>query len=269
MFKEKGAIRNSFGSIISPKEIAIQQSISLEKRVLDFKELIQPVVLNKNDLKRYGSIADGGYVISKKAIKNSSFLISGGIENNNDFEVELAKTGITGIQIDNSIISPPIDHKNLKFINATLGNTNEVDINQLVSEIPDKLTGILKLDIEGSEYLVLDEISNFKRYNAIVIEFHNLYRIADDNFWFLFKKILTRLHKEHQVIYLSPNNCCSFTIIGGSAIPNVLEITWVKRSLISGKNLQRIGTLHPYYMPPNYPYNARLDASHLFPMFTL
>jgi hypothetical protein len=76
MFKERGAIRNSFGSIISPKEIAIQQSISLEKRVLDFKELIQPVILNKNDLKRYGSIADGGYVISKKAIKNSSFLKS-------------------------------------------------------------------------------------------------------------------------------------------------------------------------------------------------
>jgi hypothetical protein len=269
VFKERGAIRNSYGSIMSPKEIDIQRSAKLEKRILYFKELIQPVVMNKKDLRRYGSVADGGYILSKSAVKNSTFLISGGIELNNEFEVELAKLGIRGIQIDNSIDTPPVLHKNLTFVKATLGNSEEVDINRLVSEFPIKQSGILKLDIEGAEYSVLQEINSFKRYNAIVMEFHGLHRIASDDFWFLFEKILTKLQKEHQVIYISPNNCCPFTIIGGSAILNVMEITWVKKSLIIGTKFRKIDTLHPFYMAPNRPSNANLDIAHLFPRLTV
>ena len=37
VFKERGAIRNSYGSIMSPKEIDVQRSVKLEKRILYFK----------------------------------------------------------------------------------------------------------------------------------------------------------------------------------------------------------------------------------------
>jgi hypothetical protein len=38
------------------------------------------------------------------------FLISGGIETNNDFELALAALGAEGIQIDYSISQPPVSH---------------------------------------------------------------------------------------------------------------------------------------------------------------
>jgi hypothetical protein len=264
-FQQRGAVVNNFKSITSPNELKLQKSKIMQSRVEELRSLINPIIVKKEKLRRYGSVGDGGYVLPVNAVNKSKFLISGGIENNNEFEINLARLGITGIQIDNSIDKPPSLHKNLSFMRATLGNLHEVDIDDLIAGFPARVNGILKLDIEGAEYSVLNSLNDLDKFNAITVEFHNLYKISEDNFWKNFKSILIKLKKYHEVVFIAPNNCCGYSILGGFPIPNVMEITFAKRSLVSGKRLKTTEFLHPKKMQSNYADDAALDISAFFP----
>jgi len=268
-YLQRGATVNKFKSITSPEELHLQKSKKMQLRIEEFQKLVRPLILPKNQLKRYGSLGDGGYVLPINAVKRAKYLVSGGIEKNNHFEVSLARLGIVGIQIDNSINHPPLLHKNLTFIKATLGNLHEVNIDKISEKFPRNFSGILKLDIEGAEYSVLRSIKNIDRYNAIAIELHNLYMVAEDIFWKEFKLVLLKLNKFHEVVYISPNNCCGYTVLGGIPVPNVMEITWAKKSLVSGKKFTSLNIMHPKGARANYPNDASLDASGFFPYLSL
>jgi hypothetical protein len=172
-YLQRGATVNKFKSITSPEELHLQKSKKMQLRIEEFQKLVRPLILPKNQLKRYGSLGDGGYVLPINAVKRAKYLVSGGIEKNNHFEVSLARLGIVGIQIDNSINHPPLLHKNLTFIKATLGNLHEVNIDKISEKFPRNFSGILKLDIEGAEY-ALFENAVLSEYNisAICVE-HN------------------------------------------------------------------------------------------------
>jgi hypothetical protein len=233
--------------------------------VLELKTLLNPIILKSNLLKRYGSTFDGGYVIPKIAIEKSHFLISGGIETNNDFEIELAKMGIVGVQIDNSIDSAPRAHKNLTFIRATLGKKSEFDLEKMISKYPINQKGVLKLDIEGAEYDTLKNINDLGRFNAIIIEFHNLYRISEEGFWKNYKQLLKRLNRNFYLVYMAANNCCGFTIIGGVPIPNVMEITFANKNLLRKKDYLITQLNKTTFNNQNYSDRAPLDISFFMP----
>jgi hypothetical protein len=99
---------------------------------------------------------------------------------------------------------------------------------------------ILKIDIEGDEWQALREISEeeFLPFSQIVIEFHNLTDFALDQHiarLYAFKK----LAKTHQVVHLHANNFGECEIIGGVAIPDVLEVTYASRNKYSFLELSR------------------------------
>ena len=264
LYKKRGLI-NSWGSITSPRELEIQRSPLLGERSKSLVTYLRPIILEVDKLKRYGSVADGGYMIPINAVNNSKFLISGGIEANNEFEIELASLGIVGIQVDNSIDKPPKSHKNLTFKRATLGGSGGVLIDDLLKSFNPTSQGVLKLDIEGSEYETLSQVESFTRFTTIVLELHNLHKIVDDQFWEVLRNILEKLSKSHSVVFLTPNNCCGFSIIGGVPIPNVLEVTWARNDLVSGNKFTKIESLHPNKMPTNVATWAQLDVSNIFP----
>ena len=266
LYSSRKSVITTFGSIVSPQEIQVQKSIDNYRRIMAMKNYLDPVILSRTDLKRYGSKNDGGYVLPKKAVAKSKFLISGGIEDNNDFEISLAKLGIKGVQIDNSIDQPPLNHKNLRFKRATLGRRSEINIDDVIMSYPQEQNGILKLDIEGSEYTVLKELKKLHRLNIIVVEFHNLSRISSEEFWSEFERILDKISKTHVVVFMAANNCCGFSNIGGFPIPNVLEITWVKKSLVQGKKRHDYRKVKTSLMSANYSKDAPLDISALFPI---
>ena len=117
-FKSKGSVLNNYNSLISPAEIKIRNSSSTK-----IDQLISVLAPWKyrGEINRYGGIGDGSYIIPTDIVNRKSFLVSGGIGNNNNFEIQLARLGIKGFQIDNSINKPPKNHDNLKFISKTLG----------------------------------------------------------------------------------------------------------------------------------------------------
>ena len=158
--------------------------------------------LNLNHVIRIGSVRDGGYFVTKRMVENADFLISGGIAYNVAFEKDFwdINRNTKLIMIDGSFniltylirpfywmifkrsflmkIGGLIDMLYLKkkaiFLKKYLGpdfplqKIFDIHINQ-------EAKGYLKLDIEGAEYALLDDIISFRsRLNGVAIEFHNV-----------------------------------------------------------------------------------------------
>ncbi len=158
--------------------------------------------LNLDHVIRIGSIRDGGYFVTKRLVEDSDFLISGGISYNVAFEKDFWDINRNAklIMIDGSFniftylarpfywmifkrsftmkIGGLIDMLFLKkkavFLKKYLGPN--LSVKQIFDlHIKGESKGYLKLDIEGAEYALLDDITSFRsRLIGVAIEFHDV-----------------------------------------------------------------------------------------------
>lgn len=237
IFGSRKGLYTPLGSFISPKEVEAQQSMKLEAAVGEIKEYLRVCEI-KAPLVRMGSTNDGGYVMAEQSF-SGSFLISGGIETNNDFEIALAGQGASGVEIDFSISAPPIQHPRLSFLPLKIVGGSEsgpgaIRIESLISDhiqgaFRENSMNILKLDIEGSEWDALNTNVDFSLFSQILLELHYFNRLVEEDFLATAVKVLREINKTHVAVFLSGNNCCGYSILGGHALPNVMEVTLVSR----------------------------------------
>lgn len=237
IFGSRKGLYTPLGSFISPKEVEAQQSMKLEAAVGKIKEYLRVCEI-KAPLVRMGSTNDGGYVMAEQSF-SGSFLISGGIETNNDFEIALAAQGASGVEIDFSISAPPIQHPRLSFLPLKIVGASEsvpgaIRIESLISDhiqgtFRENSMNILKLDIEGSEWDALNTNVDFTLFSQILLELHYFNRLVEEDFLATAVKVLREINKTHVAVFLSGNNCCGYSILGGHALPNVMEVTFVSR----------------------------------------
>ena len=234
-FKQKSGVLNRYNSLISPLEFNTRKSAKHTKSIQEFISILSPNKF-KGDLKRFGDKGDGSYVLPKNIVTPKTYLISGGISDNNEFEIELAKKGVKGIQVDNSITKAPKEHKNLVFKIATLGErdgTQEISLENLISSAPAYKNLIVKLDIEGAEIAALQHLSekSLKKINCLVLELHNLSSLVQND------RILQALVKLKNSglssVYLQANNGILDYIIAGVLIPDNVEVTFVRKDQVS------------------------------------
>lgn len=204
----------------------------------------------KYKLIRIGSNSDGGYLCTLNSVKQSKNIISLGIWLDWVFEKEFLKIKKKKINF-----FPVDDNLDLNFIIKTIYKDigkiffyfdvksifksfyilidyiffiqkfiikSTVDYGFLENLIKKKkLENIfLKIDIEGSEYRVLDEIlKNKDKINCVVIEFHDV----DLHM----KRIVNFIQKlKFQLTHIHPNN---FGGTDNNGNPKVLEITLEKK----------------------------------------
>jgi len=244
--KEGEYFRNQFGSIISPLEYKISWDKRLSQRASLLNEFLKPAAQSSSGIKlvRLGSTGDGGYFLPE-TFQDCDGAISGGISNNNDFEYDLAHNHIPVVQFDHSIIEPPIKDKLLYFQKRKLGDGG-LSLNKTINvfeEITGKNLekGILKLDIEGSEFDFISDavVEDLFKFDIIVIELHFLGNIYQDFFWGMVEDSLYKIRQNHKPIVVTGNNSRSFVQIGGIPIYDIVEITFVRNSasvLFSDKN---------------------------------
>jgi hypothetical protein len=200
-----------------------------------------------------GPKEDGGYVVVEKALKPVTLLVSMGLNDDWRFEEEFhRRTGASVICFDGSV-----DHRFwiLHFIKSTLqlrlkrmfhyfsyrrffsrpnirherkmighDGPGSISLASILAEVPDKHI-FLKIDIEGSEYRILDDIVRHSdRVTGIVIEFHNvdLHRERIDRF-------VAGL-PEFAVTALHPNNWGG---VDSNGDPVVLEMSLMRREYVT------------------------------------
>lgn len=201
------------------------------------------------DIVRLGSRYDGGYLVERDSIFKSDCLYSFGISTNWDFEKEFisfnnvklfAYDGSISIRSWNDLIIKKLikgsfskalklfyqKNKFFKFFNKknffskNIGNVNpdSMSLRQILSnKKKDKI--FFKIDIEGSEYEILEEIIYFQ--NQIVglcIEFHSCNKNLSQIIKFIENFDL-------EIVHIHANN---YKLPLPNEIPDVLEFTFAR-----------------------------------------
>ena len=218
--------------------------------------------LYKHKLIRIGSAYDGGYFVCPNSILNAYNLISLGVETNWEFEKDFLKTnpktiitcydGQTNyklvlrfffIQIIKTLLLEfnfslfkrsfnnlfeysKLLKNELNFSRKNIGLKNGLTLEEVISQ---KEEVFLKIDIEGSEYRILEDILKFKNsLVGLVIEFHD---------YDLNKKKIKRFVQEIGLVIVHVN----INEMGGVSIENyplVLELSFSKNPIKSNMDEQ-------------------------------
>ncbi len=216
--------------------VAIENALpGLSRNRLDELRQLFPLAMNKNlDLIRLGSLGDGGYLLHND-IREEDYCVSLGIGDNYSFDLAISELCKEVWMFDHTIEEPNLKSSKLKFSKmgvAASVQPNFITISRILEDIPLQNDIILKMDIEGSEWEVLSNIlfSDLGRCKQIVAEFHNLHQIADNQFFHLVSNSLEKLNQSHDLINIHVNNWSSLHLIQGVPVPDVVEVTYVRRA---------------------------------------
>ena len=210
------------------------------------------------DLIRIGKENDGGYLIGKNSLLKSEYLISFGINDDWSFEEQFRKCNSKikvfayDPYVDNTfflwktwfsflsllrgrpkyffynirkwiLFKKFFDDKKNFFFLKKIGRGGlkkpSITIEEIIKSTKNSKNIFFKIDIEGSEYRVLDNIiKNSNHITGIVIEFHDIDLHLDKIVNFI-KKI------KLDIVHIHPNNCAERDFFDR---PTVLEITFEK-----------------------------------------
>lgn len=229
--------------------------------------------IRADGLIRLGNNKDGGYVVSKLAIKKTDTLVSLGLGDNFTFEKDfLYHRKLANIFVYDHTVNYFFFYKKIfktfkrifyfksnifdllnKIINlieyffffknhirhlklkivSKLSESYHTNLKKIFKKITSKNI-ILSIDIEGGEYEIIKDLVEFKdRINLIVIEFHNTFVLRKK-----FKKLILLLKRNFNIIHIHGNNHAPIAIDG---LPIVLEFTFLnkKKFLIKNKNFKK------------------------------
>ena len=206
-----------------------------------FVRALHPV---QADLIRVGPEADGGYLVPD-VLDGIVACFSPGVGTCSDFELECAERGMVVFLADATVTGPAAEHPNFRFTKKFIGGYSDdttVTLDEWVSEslaaegIGPEGDLLLQMDIEGGEFASLIALSPelLRRFRVLTIEFHYLAQLAEDPFFALAASMFGKLLESHVVVHSHPNNCYLSVGIGGVPVPQVLELTFVRRDFDLG-----------------------------------
>ena len=214
-------------------------------------KIFKPYYIEVPELVRIGSLEDGGYILTSTLVKNVKHLISFGIQDNFDFEKHLCKLTKCSVEsydysIDKKFWLERFKKDFVKFISFKifklkkicnmfryldflyffnkknnkffLKKINNIEFLNCIKKYQDKSGVFLKIDIESSEYEIIDVIEEYERcVIGFVIEFHDL-----ENNLIILKNFVVGL-KNYKLIHVHGNN---YSKIDNKGDPSVLEMTF-------------------------------------------
>ena len=193
---------------------------------------------------RAGRNSDGGYVIAN--VGDYDCYISCGIENDDSVSnIIIQNFNIPNyFAYDGTITTYPANgYPGMNFFTKNIGPLNTEKTTNL-KDILSKYSNILiKMDIEGGEYEWIDSLqtSDLLSIKQLVIEFHGVNPTSPYCDWGcpnnkkpgLFKK----LTETHCLIHAHGNNFSGVHQTGDIRVPDVIELTYVRKDVMNNKFL--------------------------------
>jgi hypothetical protein len=205
----------------------------------DFVAYLTPWQFPDLPLTRVGSFHDGGYVLPFGLDGLVTGVVSIGVGDNNDVDVRLAEMGLAVHAWDHTVDALPTSHSAIIFNRSGLGDQRVDPLLRSLEEITDDSFGegsvglLLLLDAEGAEWGALETCSDdtLARFDVIGIELHDLGDLVLDPSQKL--RVLRRLDKSFVPVALHANNHSAVWRLPGLDLPDALEATYVRRSLLT------------------------------------
>ena len=215
------------------------------------------------EMRRVGAKHDGGYVIPVM-FPDTSTLISFGLGDDWKFEKFLTKEGTINLFVcyDHTVslyalfkrLVKRLDFHNLSFgaiyyrtvvlirymrdfyfgkyfhirkeITRDKNNNNQTNLLAISKNVTEKQF-ILKVDIEGNEYQIIDQIIYLvARIPLLIIEFHKTDTMRD-----VFEKSLNQLKQHFTICHTHANN---FELVSADGIPTAIEFTFGRKDIYLG-----------------------------------
>ena len=206
------------------------------------------------ELIRVGGDSDGGYLVPN-ILHSIDYCFSPGVAQSSEFEFFMAKLGIKSFMIDASVDSPTITHELFNFQRLYLGHRTKgefISLDDWIETSANQMkSGILQMDIEGAEYPSLMSVSknNLLKFAILVIEFHGLNRLYNGDFALIFELTIAKLKENFEIVHLHPNNAGRTHKIGHLKVPNVVELTLLRKDLCN--KISESATLPHFLDRPN------------------
>lgn len=197
-----------------------------------------------------GMDGDGGYIMVDD-FNGDMRAYSLGIGNNVSWDMDIADKGVQVFMYDHTITGLPQVHTLFHFYRLGVGEevgclplkkilekNNDLDNDNL----------ILKMDIEGAEWEVINKIptdllNNFKQ---ITLELHNMCKLENKE---IVLKVLEKINMTHQTIWVHGNNAGQAQIANGILIPNLIEATYARKSSYLFENGEKCEFPMPLDLP--------------------
>jgi hypothetical protein len=200
-------------------------------------KLINLLSSNNHECKieRKGSINDGGYFVFINPLPYDG-IISFGVGSDISFEMALRNPKTVIHFYDNSVEQIPLDIANSVFFKETVGE-NGVKLDGAISRLRGSSL-LLKCDIEGAEWKLFEEAESkvIQKFEQIVVEFHGLQYLYIDAVHAQRLCVLEKIFRTHIPIFTNSNNFGKVFLIGGLLVPEVLEVTYLRRDLHTCSN---------------------------------
>lgn len=219
-------------TFIQPNDIKKYQKI--------FKLLTPYKVDDLNKIRFGNQFGDGGYIVPKELISKIERCYTYGVGADISFETYLTSfnKNIIVKMFDHTVNYPKQINSNIYFKKEGLSFKKMPDLNTLSAhlfennDLEKKI--LLKIDIEGAEWDILDELNVKILQKAVIfiVELHWFHQVQNLD---KFTKVLQKLNKFFTIYHLHGNNCATLLEINGKKLPDVLEVTYINNSYIFKK----------------------------------
>jgi hypothetical protein len=214
----------------------MQPEISaLQWEIRQTLHLMRPWTVAGRRKLRVGGDHDGAYIMVED-FENLSAAYSLGVGHSATWDEAMAGHGAIVHQYDHTVDRPPSDHAAFRFNRLAIGPQDGPGVISLASAIAangdqGNTDMILKIDIEGAEWASLDAtgVEVLAQFRQIVIEFHDLLRIADPAWREVAYRVFGRLAASHMPVHVHANNHAGYQIIENVPVPEVIELCYVRK----------------------------------------
>ncbi|WCT74846.1 hypothetical protein PQ455_06405 [Sphingomonas naphthae] len=209
-----------------------------QREVLRLLALMKPMRARGFEKIRVGASDDGGYVMIDD-FRPDMPCYSIGVGGDVSWDWDLANLGLSIFQYDHTVAGPPLSHPNFTF--HKFGISDDPDWSDDLKGLEEILHDnghaesteiILKIDIEGAEWNILDRLPEhfLGRFRQIVCEFHWLDNLIHADFRERALRVFEALAASHGVVHIHANNFAPLGIVEGVPIAGVIEVTFAARS---------------------------------------
>ena len=207
----------------------------------DALALLTPVSAPNLDKKRLGNRSDGGYIVAG-AFLDVHAAYSFGIGPDVSFDLDLAALGIPVRMFDHTVEGPGTTHTLFSFHKEGVGPADTPEQALFTLEHHLRRYGdwgrtdlFLKMDTEGAELAAFAQCGPgiLRHFRQIVVELHWLQRLDESEYRAEFVRAMTALVDGFHIVHVHANNCVPVVVIEGLPVAAVLELTLVRKDLVS------------------------------------
>lgn len=217
---------------IQVKELGLSVDGFYRQSILDLFKLLQPFTLTNTKPIRIGREGGGSYFLIPD-FSEQDCVFSIGIGDETSFDDHIVGSIGNLVMIDHTIPNFIPSHPSMKMIHKKFSNNqNDLEINfSFLFKNYLHQDYILKMDIEGEEWSILDKATTQQLVNfrQIVIEFHNLTRFSTISERSQALKVIEKINLTHTPFFIHANNNGSFRTFGNVVIPEVIEVSFARK----------------------------------------